>query len=80
VVVLYRSGMARRSKHRTGRSAEAEPRQEDGPVDDTGSLVKLAGDQTASGYPQGLGTVFIAYVLFRVIRGLVRFLRGGTRA
>jgi hypothetical protein len=76
---LYLAGMVRRRKRRTDRLAEAESRPEDGPVDDAGSLVKLAGDQAASGLPQGLSSVFIVYALFRVIRGLVRFLRGGPR-
>jgi hypothetical protein len=71
--------MTRRGKRRTDRPVRAEPLREDGPVDDAGSLVKLAGDQAASGLPQGLGSVVIVYSVFRVIRGLMRFLRGGTR-
>lgn len=71
--------MARRGKRRTDRSADAERIAEDGPVDDGGSLAKLAGDQAASGLPQGLGAVVVVYALFRVIRGLGRFLRGDSR-
>jgi hypothetical protein len=71
--------MTRRSHRPTDRPVGAEVLPEDGPVDDAGGLVKLAGDQAASGLPQGLGSVVIVYAVFRVIRWLVGFLRGGTR-
>jgi hypothetical protein len=76
---VYRA-VVRRNKRRLSRSGDAEPRPGDGPVDDTGSLVKLSGDQAASGLPQGIGAVLIVYAGFRVLRGLGRFLRGRNRA
>ena len=43
----------------------------DDPVDDEGSLVAVAGGQTASGYAQGLVWVVIVYAFVRLV-GLVR--------
>jgi hypothetical protein len=43
----------------------------DDPVDDEGSLVAVAGGQTASGYAQGLVWVVIVYAFVR-LAGLVR--------
>jgi hypothetical protein len=53
----------------------AADRAADGPIDDTASLVQVAGSQAASGLPQGLVAVVVVYVGFRVI-GLVGRLFG----
>ena len=72
--------MVKRSKLRPERLAEVEPRQdEDGPVDDVVSFGKVAGDQAASGLPQGLVWPLFVYGVARAIGALGRFLRGGKR-
>jgi hypothetical protein len=76
---VYRTGVVRRSKRRVSLPAEAEPRPDDGPVDDTASITKIAGDQAASGLAQGLAWPVIVYAVARAIGAVGRFLRGGKR-
>ncbi|MEO8228346.1 MAG: hypothetical protein ABI628_01145 [Chloroflexota bacterium] len=71
--------MTKRSKTRTEPSAEVEPRPDDGPVDDTVALGKVAGDQAASGLAQGLAWPLIVYAVARAIGAFGRYLRGGRR-
>jgi hypothetical protein len=71
--------MTKRSKRRTDPSAEVEPRPEEGTIDDTVSLGKVAGDQAASGLAQGIAWPLMVYVAARAIGALGRFLRGGNR-
>jgi hypothetical protein len=71
--------MTKRSKCRTEPSAEVEPRPEDGAIDDTVSLGKVAGDQAASGLAQGVAWPIIVYAAVRAIGALGRYLRGGRR-
>jgi hypothetical protein len=78
-MLVYRADMAKRSKRGTDRPAEVDSRPEDGPVDDTASIAKIAGDQAASGLPQGLAWPLIVYAVARAIGALGRFLRGGRR-
>ncbi len=48
-------------------------------MDDAGSLIGVAGNQNASGYPQGVAAVAVVYVLIRLAGVLVRYLRSGER-
>ena len=70
--------MVKRSKRLTDGPVGAGPPSDDDPVDDFGSLLKLSGDQVASGLAQGIGAAIIVYAIVRAIRGLARFLRGGS--
>jgi hypothetical protein len=76
---VYRAGMAKQSKLRLDRTTGPETDRAEGPVDDAGSLVVVAGNQNASGYPQGLAAVVVVYALVRLAGLLVRFLRSGAR-
>ena len=57
----------------------SEPASDD-PVDDEGSLVAVAGGQTASGYAQGLVWVVIVYAFVRLAGLVRRVVRRGTRS
>ncbi len=76
---VYRAGVARLSKLRRPRPGGSKTDRADGPVDDAGSLVTVAGNQNASGYPQGIAAVVVVYALVRLAGLLVRFLRSGER-
>ncbi len=67
-----------RRRRRAGPTADEAPLEDQGVIDDTGSLVKLSGDQAASGFAQGIGAVVVVYAVARVLRGLAGFLRGGS--
>ncbi|MDP9482588.1 MAG: hypothetical protein M3P84_05125 [Chloroflexota bacterium] len=71
--------MAKRSKYRPGAPAEVEPRPEDDTVDDVVAFGKVAGDQAATGLPQGIVWPLIVYAIARAIGALGRYLRGGRR-
>jgi hypothetical protein len=71
--------MAKRSKRCPEPPAEVESRPEDGTVDDVVSFGKVAGDQAASGLPQGLLWPLVIYAIARAIGAVMRILSGGRR-
>ena len=71
--------MVKPTKRRPERPADVEPRPEDAPVDDVVSFGKVAGDQAASGLPQGIVWPLFIYVIARAIGAVRRFLLGGKR-
>ncbi len=77
---VYGAGMAKPSKLRQARTPDPATDRPGGPVDDAGSLVFVAGNQNASGYPQGIVVVVVIYVLVRLAGLLLRFLRSGGPA
>jgi hypothetical protein len=76
---VYRDGVAKLSKLRRTRPARSVAEPAEGPIDDAGSLIAVAGEQNASGWPQGLAAVVVVYGLVRLGGLLVRFLRSGER-
>ncbi len=71
--------MVKQSKRRPERPADVRPSPEDTPIDDVASFGKVAGDQAASGLPQGVVWPLFIYVIARAIGALRRFLLGGKR-